>query len=511
MFTAKRIALIAVATLLFVSGAAHAQSAPPNPPTNLGYWSDNHALTPFWTPSSSPGVTGYDVLLDGVDYGNVYGANAATTTLNGLPCDQTYTMSVVAFDSSGNRSSPATAAGKTGFCIADAAIVSNTPSVNQARVGQQVTFTIVAVNNGPDVEDYLLQVHMDVALNSLQGGVGPTCDRHVSPDGPYCEYAGPIYPGQTLTQTVVEQVQATGSQYASETTCANASGAYDPNPNNNCATGTVGIITTPPPPPAPLNQTPPTINGMAALGSVLTESHGNWTNSPTSFSYQWDRCNSTGSPCTAITGATGQLYTPTLADMGDTIRVQEWASNGSGTSGPANSALTAVVTAPTPGPTPTPTPTPTPAPTPPGVGPAPPGSSPPPVSGTGPVTLTTVQIKATLLAQLAPSGKAASIGALLATRGYTFWFNAPSRGRAVIDWYYVPAGARLSRALKPVLVATGNATFSKAGRTRLTMRLTATGSRMLKAAKRLKLTAKGTYTLPGGARVTARKTFRLSR
>ena len=66
--------------------------------------------------------------------------------------------------------------------------------------------------------------------------------------------------------------------------------------------------------------------------------HGQWTNSPSSYVDQWLRCDASGANCNAISGATGSTYVPASADGGDTIRVQEIASNSGGPSSPAVSA-----------------------------------------------------------------------------------------------------------------------------------------------------------------------------
>jgi hypothetical protein len=65
---------------------------------------------------------------------------------------------------------------------------------------------------------------------------------------------------------------------------------------------------------------PPTINGTPQIGNTLTVSPGTWSNQPTSYTYQWERC-SNGTTCTAIDGATGSTYTPGMADVGDTLFV----------------------------------------------------------------------------------------------------------------------------------------------------------------------------------------------
>jgi hypothetical protein len=43
------------------------------------------------------------------------------------------------------------------------------------------------------------------------------------------------------------------------------------------------------PPPAPVNSTLPVISGTTTINSVLTTTNGTWTNSPTSYAYQWKR------------------------------------------------------------------------------------------------------------------------------------------------------------------------------------------------------------------------------
>jgi hypothetical protein len=97
------------------------------------------------------------------------------------------------------------------------------------------------------------------------------------------------------------------------------------------------------PPQAPTNSAPPTISGTAQQGQRLTESHGSWSNSPTSYSYQWEECDSSGGSCSAISGATSQTYTLTAGDVGHRIRVRESASNAGGSSSPATSDATAAV------------------------------------------------------------------------------------------------------------------------------------------------------------------------
>jgi hypothetical protein len=81
---------------------------------------------------------------------------------------------------------------------------------------------------------------------------------------------------------------------------------------------------------APQNTTAPSISGTAKEGSTLTASDGTWSNSPTSFSYQWQRCASDGSGCGDITSATSKTYTLVTGDVGHTVRVVVTAINADG-------------------------------------------------------------------------------------------------------------------------------------------------------------------------------------
>ena len=71
-------------------------------------------------------------------------------------------------------------------------------------------------------------------------------------------------------------------------------------------------------------------------------SQGTWTGNPTSFSFQWQRCDIDAVTCLDVTGATGQSYGVRLADLGFRLRVAVTARK-NGRSGTATSAPTAVV------------------------------------------------------------------------------------------------------------------------------------------------------------------------
>jgi uncharacterized repeat protein (TIGR01451 family) len=132
----------------------------------------------------------------------------------------------------------ASGAGAQAVPTADLAIVSNTASVEHAKVGDEITFTIIATNNGPDAADF------NVMWTSEQLQlVSETCDLGISPDTPACEY-GIVGPGVTVTTTVVAEVVATGSKHATSAGCMVEQAGFvnDPDSQNNCAAATVKIV-----------------------------------------------------------------------------------------------------------------------------------------------------------------------------------------------------------------------------------------------------------------------------
>lgn len=103
----------------------------------------------------------------------------------------------------------------------------------------------------------------------------------------------------------------------------------------------------PSPPSAPVSTTVPTITGVPQSGHTLATSTGTWSNSPTSYAFQWSRCDSAGANCVAVAGASSSIYALGSADVGDRVVVTVTATNAGG-SASATSLPTTAVSAPPP-------------------------------------------------------------------------------------------------------------------------------------------------------------------
>jgi large repetitive protein len=84
---------------------------------------------------------------------------------------------------------------------------------------------------------------------------------------------------------------------------------------------------------APANTSLPDISGTPVDGQTLSVTTGVWSGStPITYSYQWQRCNSAGTSCVNISGATTNTYTLVSGDVGGTIDVIVTATNSAGSS-----------------------------------------------------------------------------------------------------------------------------------------------------------------------------------
>lgn len=306
----------------------------------------------------------------------------------------------------------------------------------------------------------------------------------------------------------------------------------------------------------PQSSSPPVISGNPVEGQTLTERHAGWSNSPTSYTIQWVRCDGYGSACQAIPGATAQTYTLAAADVGHAIRVEETAANAAGSSsGVANSTPTAIVFAPgqqdqPPSRAAAPTVSGTPY-----VGGkvqsspgswasrsrvsyayqwqrcavscrAIPGATEPWYTATradqrarlrvvvtasnafgrgraksgltAAVGPPTTAIQGPLLRGLTPAGRGARLSAVRA-HGYSFRFSAVVPGQLQVQWFYLPKGTHLGQVygkVLPVLVAMAHTRIGRARRVTVRLRLTPAGGPLLASMPLVKLTAKASFSPP---------------
>jgi hypothetical protein len=114
---------------------------------------------------------------------------------------------------------------------------------------------------------------------------------------------------------------AYGNDYIEATvTGSNAGG-----PGIGAAASAVGPIVI-----APVNTAPPVITGTVAVGSQLSASTGTWSNSPTTYSYQWSYAAASNGTYLPISGATSSTYTVDPTYSGDFIEVTVLAGNTAG-------------------------------------------------------------------------------------------------------------------------------------------------------------------------------------
>jgi hypothetical protein len=154
-----------------------------------------------------------------------------------------------------------------------------------------------------------------------------------------CTSAGCSDIGGATASTYTLQASDIGDSADVVVTASDAGGSSSA---TSLPTQTVAAAPTPAPTPAPpANTAPPTISGSAVQGQTLTAAPGTWTNSPTSYTYQWQDCTSSG--CTNISGATASSYVLQASDVGKTIAVTVTAGDPGGSTAAA-SATTATVT-----------------------------------------------------------------------------------------------------------------------------------------------------------------------
>ncbi|HEX8102960.1 MAG TPA: PKD domain-containing protein [Solirubrobacteraceae bacterium] len=141
--------------------------------------------------------------------------------------------------------------------------------------------------------------------------------------------------GATATGVKVDHVYAAAGTYTQTVTAKDGAGNTETLTRQITVSGAT----------KPRLEAAPEITGRAQVDFALATDGGTWTGDPTSVSRQWQRCDSAGTGCADVAGATGAAYSPVGADVGKRLRVRATATNALGTSAPAFSDPTEVVLA----------------------------------------------------------------------------------------------------------------------------------------------------------------------
>jgi hypothetical protein len=230
--------------------------------------------------------------------------------------------------------------------VAIGGATANTFTLTDTQIGTVITFEVTASNAGgsgtPATSSATSAVLPAVPVNSVLPAVSGTAQVGQvlsatngtwtnSPTGYTYQWfangtpiAGQIANVFTLTTAQIGEV------ITIQVTASNSGGSSIP----ATSVATSAVL-----PEVPVNSTVPVITGTAQVGQTLSGSDGTWTNTPTSYAYQW---LANGTP---IGGATANTFLLTSAQLGDTITFTVTASNAGGSGSPATSSATSAVIA----------------------------------------------------------------------------------------------------------------------------------------------------------------------
>jgi hypothetical protein len=140
------------------------------------------------------------------------------------------------------------------------------------------------------------------------------------------------------SQTRVVEAGDVGGTLRVAVTATNAAGT------SAAVSGPTAVVA--PPGSAPNATKQPDPHGTFQVGQTIDVDAGTWSGTaPITFSFQWQRCSGTGASCANISGATGQTFLLTVADVGAKLRAVVTAKNAVG-SNSAVSNLTPTIVAP---------------------------------------------------------------------------------------------------------------------------------------------------------------------
>jgi RHS repeat-associated protein len=293
-----------------VAGSAQALSArtaviAPDPPSNTsvpvvsGVSEEGRDLTVergAWT--GTPTVTyayQWQRCVPGGACASISGATATSYTLVAADVGQRILATVTATNAAGSRTA---ASEQTSAIATGAPFARSAPSISGTERDGQVLSAASGIWTGTSPIGYVYQwLRCD--------GLGAGCTAISGADQP-------SYTAQSPDVGHALRVRVTASNGTGSTTAESA------------ASGVIAGN-------APSNVTVPTITGAGAVGQQLTAQTGSWSGStPRAYTYQWRRCDPSGTACQDIASATGAAYTATAQDIDSTVRVRVTATNTAG-------------------------------------------------------------------------------------------------------------------------------------------------------------------------------------
>jgi hypothetical protein len=274
-----------------------------------GVWTNSPTLARQWLRCSGGVCT------------NITSATGTTYTLASADLGDTIEVVVTASNAAvtaGGTVAPAATSAMTGTVVLPPPVNRNPPTISgDAQAGQTLT-----EKTGSWTGSSLTYTEQWSRCDSD----GNNCVPILSETGPGLQY--------TVTDADVG-----GTLEVSETATNSGGSVTVPSGLTNAVTDTAGVVPIP-----ALTSAAPDVSGTAQLGSALTATRVTFSGNPGTYAYQWRRCNPIG--CLDIPGATSLTYLPTAADVGYALQIVESATNSEGTSAPAQSPTTAVITAP---------------------------------------------------------------------------------------------------------------------------------------------------------------------
>jgi hypothetical protein len=290
-------------------GAERAGPAAVTQPAEIGAPVVGQRLTALHGAWNGSGTVAYHYQWYRCDAGaahcsSIHGATAPSYRV--VPADATHTigLTVMATDSSGTASAYGNVVGPV--AAAGASFVS---TVQPAVTGAVEAGSTVQVDTG--------------AWSKTPTAYGYSWLR-CNANGRVCTpVAGAAAEAYTVT--------ATDEGHALVAVVTASSGATHVAALSTAATAVATIMPPPPTDVGPQNTSEPTATGSPVVGGQLTSSAGSWSGSgPIAYAYQWYRCDTSGSHCSSLHGATAATYKLAAADASHTIGLTVNATDSTG-------------------------------------------------------------------------------------------------------------------------------------------------------------------------------------